>query len=81
MRIVPVPGDPIRLLPPSQCYFKGESCNQLHLKLFHFVDLGTSANSFLEACGTKGEPPVEEIALVLLRDPREFFRLAEDRDK
>jgi hypothetical protein len=86
MRIVPIPGDSLksagpRLLPPSQCYFKGESGGQFHSKLFVFVDFGTSGNSFLKACGTKGEPSVEEIALILLRDPREFFRLAEGRDK
>lgn len=86
MRIVPTPSDSPksagpRLLPPNQCYFKGEFSGQFHSKLFVFVDFGTSANSFLTACGTKGEPSVEEIALILLRDPREFFQLAEGRDK
>lgn len=86
MRIVPTPDNSSkvaspRLLPPSQCYFKGESSGQFHSKLFVFVDFGTSANSFLKACGTKGEPSVEEIVLILLKDPREFFQLAEGRDK
>jgi len=86
MRIVPIPDDSPkstgpRLLPPNQCYFKGEFGGQFHSKLFVFVDFGTSANSFLKACGTKGEPSVEEIALILLRDPRKFFQLAEGRDK
>ena len=86
MRIVPAPdtspgpASP-RLLPPSQCYFKGESSGQFHSKLFIFVDFGTSGNSFLKACGTKGEPSVEEIAQILLKDPRGFFELAEGRDK
>ena len=84
MRIVPIPEDPPkstgpRLLLPSRCYFKGESGGQFRSKLFDFVDFGTSANSFLKACGTKDEPSVEEIALTLLRDPQEF--LAEGRDK
>jgi len=86
MRIVPTPDNSpkstgLRLLPPSQCYFKGESGGQFRSKLFVFVDFGTSANSFLKACGTKGEPSVEEIALILLKNPREFFQLAEGRDK
>ena len=86
MRFVPTPnGAPDskgpRLLPPSQCYFKGESSGQFHSKLFVFVDFGTSGNSFLKACGTKGEPSVEEIAQILLKDPRAFFELAEGRDK
>jgi hypothetical protein len=49
--------------------------------LFVFVDFGTSANSFLKACGTKGEPSVEEIVQILLKNPRAFFELAEGRDK
>lgn len=86
MRIVPTPNDSSgstapRLLPPSQCYFKGESSGQFHSKLFVFVDFGPSANSFLKACGTKGEPSVEEIVQILLKDPRGFFNLAEGRDK
>lgn len=86
MRIVPTPHDSSesitsRLLPPNQCYFKGEFSGQFHSKLFVFVDFGTSANSFLKACGTKGEPSVEEIAQILLKDPRGFFELAEGRDK
>ena len=86
MRIVPTPDDSPkstgpRWLPPNQCYFKGESSGQFHSKLFVFVDLGTSANSFLKACGTKGEPSVEEIVQILLKNPRQFFDLAEGRDK
>ena len=70
-----------QLLQPNQCYFKGESSPQFHSKLFVFVDFGTSANSFLKACGTKGEPSVEEIAQVLLKDPRGFFELAGGLDR
>jgi hypothetical protein len=76
MRIVPILGDSPRLLPPSQCYFKGESGGQFYPELFDFVDLDTPANRFLEACGTKGEPSVEDIALIILRDPQGFLRLA-----
>ncbi|KAF9650775.1 hypothetical protein BDM02DRAFT_3140374 [Thelephora ganbajun] len=85
MHIVPTPDDSPkstgpRLLPPNQCYFKGGSNDRLHSELFALVDFGVEANRFLEACGTKGEPSVEDIALVLLKDPRRFFRLTEGKD-
>ena len=69
------------MVPPNQCYFKSESSNQLYSKLFPFIDFGTSANSFLKACGTKGEPSIEEVVQILLKDPLEFFLLVGGRDK
>ena len=86
MRIVPTynnPAEPTspQLLPPNQCYFKGKSSDHLYSKLFAFVDFGTSANSFLSACGTKGEPSVEDIAIILMNDPRRFFQLAGGQDR
>ncbi|KAH9951982.1 hypothetical protein B0H21DRAFT_817732 [Amylocystis lapponica] len=69
-----------RMLPPSQCYFKGDSRAQFHSKLFVFVDFGREANAFLSACGIKNEPSVEEIAKILLENPRKFYELAEGRD-
>ena len=86
MCIVPTPDDSPgstapRLVSPNQCYFKSESTNQLYSKLFPFIEFGTSANNFLKACGTKGEPSIEDITLVLLKDPRMFFQLADGRDK
>ncbi|THH29159.1 hypothetical protein EUX98_g5023 [Antrodiella citrinella] len=70
----------VRLLAPGQCYFKGDSNAQVHSKLFVFVDFGPGANLFLSACGTKREPSVEEIARILLDNPRRFFELCEGRD-
>ena len=86
MHIVPTPDGSsesmgFQLLPPNQCYVRGKSSDKLRSKLFAFVDLGTSANSFLNACGMKGEPSVEDIALVLLEDPQRFFQLAEGHDR
>ncbi|KAI0646791.1 hypothetical protein C8Q79DRAFT_956470 [Trametes meyenii] len=69
-----------RHLPPTQCYFKGDSQAQFHSKLFTFVDFGTTANTFLSACGVKHEPSVEEVAKILLDNPRRFYELAEGRD-
>ena len=71
----------IRLLAPSQCHFNRDTNAQIHSKFFTFVDFGTQANQFLSACGTKHEPTVEEIAQILLEDPRRFYKLAEGRDK
>lgn len=75
-----VKGGNTRMLPPSQCYFSGTSNVQFHSKLFVFVDFGNQANQFLSACGTKHEPSVEEIAKILLEDPRKFYELADGRD-
>ncbi|PCH38307.1 hypothetical protein WOLCODRAFT_96891 [Wolfiporia cocos MD-104 SS10] len=69
-----------RMLPPSHCYFKGDSNAQIHSKLFVFIDFGTQANAFLSACGTKHEPSVEEIAKILLQNPHQFFQLADGRN-
>jgi len=70
-----------RLSLPNQCYFKSESSSQFYSKLFPFIDFGPPANSFLKACGTKEEPSVEEIVLILLKDPRRFFELVDGWDK
>lgn len=69
------------MMPPSQCYLRGQTEAQLHSKLFTFVDFGTRANQFLSACGSKQEPSVEEVAKIILDDPRKFYELADGRDK
>jgi hypothetical protein len=49
--------------------------------LFVFVDFGPSANSFLSACGSKQEPSVEELASILVTDPRRFYDLTGGYEK
>jgi len=71
----------VRWLSPRMCFFGGDSKARFHSKLFVFVDFGPLANGFLSACGTKREPSVEEVAQILLADPRKFYELAEGRDK
>jgi hypothetical protein len=71
----------IQKLPPIQCYFSGTEGAELHSKLFSFVDFGSRANAFLTACGTRQEPSVEEIAQILLANPRQFYELANGREK
>ncbi|TFK25484.1 hypothetical protein FA15DRAFT_703591 [Coprinopsis marcescibilis] len=69
-------GPTFYLLPPSQCYLQANK-DVIHSKLFTFVDFGGAANSFLMACGARQEPSVDEIAKVLLQDPRAFYALCE----
>lgn len=45
------------------------------------MDFGPSANSFLSACGSKQEPSVEEVASILVADPRKFYDLAGGYEK
>lgn len=69
-------GFQVQYLRPSQCFFGMEGKRGFHSKLFVFIDFGTSANSFLSACGAKQEPSVEEISLMLLSDAHKFYQLA-----
>jgi hypothetical protein len=71
----------VQRLQPIQCYFSGTGGSELHSKLFAFVDFGPRANAFLGACGTRQEPSVEEIAQLLLADPRRIYQLANGREK
>ncbi|KAG2015943.1 hypothetical protein CC2G_009161 [Coprinopsis cinerea AmutBmut pab1-1] len=66
----------IRRLPPSQCYLKANT-DAIHSKLFTFVNFGSAANAFLMACGARQEPNLDEIAKILLDDPRRFYQLCE----
>ena len=66
----------MRWLPPNQCYLGNQTAESFHSKLFVFVDFGSGANTFIIACGTKSQPSVEEVAKILLADPRQFYELA-----
>ncbi|KAF8128969.1 hypothetical protein EV363DRAFT_1220883 [Boletus edulis] len=75
--IVPTKGSGtqrLRWLMPTQCYLgtKGE----FHSKLFAFVDFGPVANRFLSACGSKSEPSIDEVAEILISDPKKFYALS-----
>ncbi|KAF8894925.1 hypothetical protein CPB84DRAFT_1816083 [Gymnopilus junonius] len=70
-------GPTVRWLPPSQCYLNTEGGGTFHSKLFIFVDFGSAANAFLTACGTRSRPNVEEVAKILLANPRQFYDLAQ----
>lgn len=51
---------------PRNC-FLGES--EAFGEIFHFVDFGEDANSFLIKCGSKLEPTTMEIAQILVKEP------------
>lgn len=80
---VPVPTPPgavgptMRWLVPAQCYLGQRSKEKFHSKLFVFVDFGAAGNAFLTACGARQEPSVEELAKILLENPRRFWELAQ----
>ncbi|RMD41401.1 hypothetical protein DV735_g3741, partial [Chaetothyriales sp. CBS 134920] len=53
-------------ISPRDC-FLGES--SVYGQIFHYVDFGSEANSFLLKCGSKPEPTKVEIAQILVREP------------
>lgn len=62
---------------PRNC-FLGES--EAFGEIFHYVDFGAEANSFLIKCGSKQEPSKLEIAQILVKEPARIsatFRNAE----
>ena len=63
-------------LAPTQCYLGEGTRDEFHTKLFVFVNFGSTANSFLRACGSKDEPSIKDIAESLVEDPERFFNLA-----
>lgn len=76
----------LTFVSPSKCYLSkgtdGEnSSHGFHSQLFTFVDFGPSANAFLTACGVRQEPTVDELARMLVSDPRKFYELAGGYDR
>ncbi|RMZ80521.1 hypothetical protein DV737_g2924, partial [Chaetothyriales sp. CBS 132003] len=53
-------------ISPRDC-FLGESST--YGQIFHYVDFGSEANSFLLKCGSKPEPTKLEIAQILVKEP------------
>lgn len=77
LQIVPKPiSGNSEYLTPVQCYLGKSAKDDFYSKLFHFVNFGTVANRFLDACYAKNEPSEEDIAESLLDDPGKFYDLA-----
>jgi hypothetical protein len=71
----------IRRMQPIQCHFPTAEGAEFYSKLFTFVDFGPRANTFLASCGTKQPPSIDEIAKILLADPKKFYELAGSPEK
>ncbi|KAG8814868.1 hypothetical protein FRC17_000941 [Serendipita sp. 399] len=71
----------VTLMKPSECFFKSNVSANFRSKLFTFVDFGARANTFLTACGVRTSPTAEDVALMLIADPKRFYELAGDAEK
>ncbi|GJJ14590.1 hypothetical protein Clacol_008856 [Clathrus columnatus] len=76
----------ITFVAPNKCYLSkdknSEGGNQgFRSQLFTFVDFGQRANAFLTACGVRQEPSVDELAQMLVANPRKFYELAGGYDR
>ena len=67
-------------LTPTQCYLGGGQ-DDFHSKLFVFVNFGSTANRFLNACGSRNEPSVKEVAESLIDNPERFYSLSGGHEK
>ncbi len=79
-RLGATPGETL-LLRPSEVFFRptSESASEvyeLYKSFFHFIDYGKQGNAFLEACGVKQQPSVDQLANLIVQDPRRFLKLA-----
>lgn len=63
------------MVRPSDCYFQSNNQADFHSKLFIFVDFGPKANNFLLACGVRHAPTVDEVAKILVANPKRFYDL------
>lgn len=63
---------------PRNC-FLGQS--DVFGEIFHYVDFGYEANSFLIKCGSKQEPSKLEIAQILVREPARISATFRNVDK
>ncbi|KAG8964408.1 hypothetical protein FRC03_001809 [Tulasnella sp. 419] len=64
---------------PRECFFKCDrelSSSRIYAKLFTFVDFGATANHFLRVCGVKDQPSIQDVATLLVKDPKGFLELA-----
>lgn len=82
LQIVPTYSSGVRKwLKPTQCYLGEATQDDLHSRLFVFVDFGPVANQFLRACSSKNEPSVTEVAESLIEDPQRFYSHAGGHEK
>lgn len=76
------PAGTTTLVRPSEVFFKPTDDASLELfkvyqRIFLYVDMGRSANAFLEACGVKRQPSTEQLTNLIVSNPRQFLNLAQ----
>src|ERR1700694_4594886 len=77
LKFVPVAeknGKLVKYMRPNEV-FVGSQQNTTQSKLFMFVDFGPKANAFLQACGARAEPTVQQVVEILLADPARFLEI------
>lgn len=67
-----VPLENSTIIAPKDCYV-GTPVASFHSKLFTFVDFGNHGNSFLVECQAKKNPIPEDMAKVLVYNPKKFL--------
>ncbi|ODN94260.1 hypothetical protein L198_05116 [Cryptococcus wingfieldii CBS 7118] len=72
----------IRLHKPSQVYFHSkERSDNVYASAFTFVDFGDKANVFLQYCGVRREPSVQDIARLFMANSDDMLRQAGSPEK
>lgn len=52
----------------------------VYQRVFLYVDYGSVANAFLEACGVRRQPSIEQLAGLMVGDPAKLLGLAQTKD-
>lgn len=75
------------LCRPNEIFFRPQDDSSttsnlysVYQRVFLYVDYGSVANAFLEACGVKRQPSIEQLAGLMVGDPAKFLRLAQTKD-
>ena len=77
----------VSLCRPNEIFFRPQEDSStssnlysVYQRVFLYVDYGTAANSFLEACGVKRQPSIEQLAGLIVGNPERFLGLAQTKD-
>lgn len=75
------------LCRPNEIFFRPQDDSStssnlysVYQRVFLYVDYGSVANAFMEACGVKRQPSIEQLAGLMVGDPAKFLRLAQTKD-
>ncbi|KAJ9116283.1 hypothetical protein QFC22_004723 [Naganishia vaughanmartiniae] len=75
------------LCRPNEIFFRPDDDSStssnlysIYQRVFLYVNYGQSANAFLDACGVKRQPSIEQLAGLIVADPSKFLRLAQTKE-